>query len=70
MRMIARACAEGPPPHMQSSRQVDVHETVHGDGFGWDFLIDATLTATRIRTQALEKVLHHDVPGIDYVYQQ
>lgn len=59
MRIHACTRAEGPPPHMShvpSSRQVGVHETVYGDGFGWNFLIDATLTATRIRTQALEKV--------------
>lgn len=36
--------------------QVDVQENVYGDGFGWKFLIDATLTATRIRDPSVQKV--------------
>lgn len=35
---------------------MDVQDNAYGDGFGWKFLIDATLTATRIRDQTREKV--------------
>ncbi|CAM9815958.1 unnamed protein product, partial [Hapterophycus canaliculatus] len=38
------------------SRLVDVHENGYGDGFGWKFLLDATLTATRIRSHPVEEV--------------
>lgn len=36
--------------------QVDVQENGYGDGFGWKFLTDATLTASRIRGHAREEV--------------
>ncbi|CAB1112300.1 unnamed protein product [Ectocarpus sp. CCAP 1310/34] len=40
---------------MPPSPQVDVQENGYGDGFGWKFLIDATLTATRIRGNPLKE---------------
>jgi len=33
-----------------------VQENGYGDGFGWKFLVDAALTATRIRSHAREEV--------------
>eukprot|EP00904_Undaria_pinnatifida_P009456 jgi/Undpi1/5640/HiC_scaffold_2.g00915.m1 len=58
-KMVQVVCRGRPvtATDVSCSRLVDIHETVYGDGFGWNFLIDATLTATRIRTQAHEKIV-------------
>lgn len=39
-----------------------MQENGYGDGFGWKFLIDATLTATRIRDNPLEEVIPTSPP--------
>lgn len=37
-----------------------MQENGYGDGFGWKFLVDAALTATRIRSHAREEVQESD----------
>lgn len=38
------------------NKQVNIEENVYSDGFGWKFLVDATLTATRIGEDQSKKV--------------
>ncbi|CAM9646845.1 unnamed protein product, partial [Ectocarpus sp. 12 AP-2014] len=57
-KMVQVVCRGRPitPADMSCARLVDVQENGYGDGFGWKFLIDATLTATRIRGNPLEEI--------------
>ncbi|CAM9557777.1 unnamed protein product, partial [Scytosiphon promiscuus] len=58
-KMVQVVCKGRPvtTADVSCSRLVDVHENGYGDGFGWKFLVDAALTATRIRSHPLEEVV-------------
>eukprot|EP00752_Nemacystus_decipiens_P011243 g9992.t1 len=69
-RLITQCCSLGrlqlvetptglivPTSKLGKSVQVDVQENGYGDGFGWKFLTDATLTASRIRGHASEEIV-------------
>ncbi|CAM9921821.1 unnamed protein product [Ectocarpus fasciculatus] len=58
-KMVQVVCRGRPvtATDVSCARLVDVQENGYGDGFGWKFLLDATLTATRIRDNPQEEIV-------------